>query len=201
MIEFGIENFKPFEEFSTQKCAVGTKPCLIFHGEPFQQDPLLHRFKNLLIDFFRGTEVEMLRLQGLEHVWSFTADPEGRRIFARSYRILLKKSGSRTPRVELAEMGPRFDMTVRRSKLASDDLFKVACKQPPELKTKKQKNVSMDVFGTKVARIHLGRQHLRKIQTRKVKALQRNEDRTLKGNEDRAEPSTKKKRTVEELQE
>ena len=43
--------------------------------------------------------------------------------------MILKKSGSRLPRVELEEMGPRMDLTLRRSHLASDDLFNTACKQ------------------------------------------------------------------------
>lgn len=107
---------------------------------------------------------------------------------------MLKKSGSRTPRIELVEMGPRFDILLRRSKLASNDLWKVACKQPVQVQVKKTKNISMDVFGTKVARIHLGRQELRRIQTRKVKALKDNE-------KDGGNSSAKKKRRVEKEQE
>lgn len=55
------------------------------------------------------------------------------------FRIHLKKSGSRTPRIELEEMGPSFDFIVRRTKLASDDLFKLAKKQPKEIKVSKGK--------------------------------------------------------------
>lgn len=36
---------------------------------------------------------------------------------------------------------------------------------------KKVKNVSRDVFGTQLARIHLGKQDLSGLQTRKTKAL------------------------------
>jgi len=49
-------------------------------------------------------------------------------------RILLKKSDTRIPRVELEEIGPCADLLCRRSKLASDDLFKQACKKPKALK-------------------------------------------------------------------
>lgn len=49
-------------------------------------------------------QVETVRLQGLEHVLSFTATDEGL-IYLRSYRIQLKKSGQRTPRIELEEIG------------------------------------------------------------------------------------------------
>lgn len=47
---------------------------------------------------------------------------------------MLKKSGSRNPRIELSEMGPSLDLVVRRSKLASDDLYKKALKVPKEAK-------------------------------------------------------------------
>ena len=49
-------------------------------------------------------------------------------------RILLKKSGSQIPRIELEEMGPSLDLVVRRSHLASDDLMKQACRQPKATK-------------------------------------------------------------------
>jgi len=45
-------------------------------------------------------------------------------------RIILKKSGSRTPRVELEDMGPSIDLSVRRKKLSSDDLYKRSLKKP-----------------------------------------------------------------------
>ena len=49
-------------------------------------------------------------------------------------RILLKKSGSKTPRVEVEEMGPSLDLVVRRSQLASDGLYKQACRKPAATK-------------------------------------------------------------------
>jgi len=46
----------------------------------------------------------------------------------------LKKSNTKTPRIELEEMGPRADLVCRRNKFASEDLFKRACKKPKALK-------------------------------------------------------------------
>ena len=48
-------------------------------------------------------------------------------------RILLKKSGQKTPRIELQEMGPSLDLVVRRTKIASDDLFKTALRRPKQI--------------------------------------------------------------------
>lgn len=50
------------------------------------------------------------------------------------FRVLLKKSGTKTPRVELEEIGPSFDLVKGRSKLASVDLWKRAVKKPKTLK-------------------------------------------------------------------
>ena len=47
-----------------------------------------------------------------------------------AYSILLRKSGSRLPRVELEEMGPSFDMEMRRSQIAMPNVFKKTCRQP-----------------------------------------------------------------------
>ena len=35
MIEFGVENFKSLQDFKNSKIASGSKPCLLFAGEPF----------------------------------------------------------------------------------------------------------------------------------------------------------------------
>lgn len=53
----------------------------------------------------------------------------------------MKKSGSKTPRVELEPMGPFLDLTLRRTRLASDDLFKRALKKAALAKV--SHNISM----------------------------------------------------------
>lgn len=49
-------------------------------------------------------------------------------------RVTLKKTDSKVPGVELTEIGPHMNFVLRRMKLASDDLFKTACKKPLQLK-------------------------------------------------------------------
>ncbi|XP_054617609.1 ribosome production factor 2 homolog [Dunckerocampus dactyliophorus] len=171
MIELGIEKFVSLSEIKSNTCPEGTKPMLVFAGEAFEMDNEHKRLRSLLTDFFRGPSVSAVRLAGLEHVLHFTA-LDGK-IFMRSYRCLLKKSGCRTPRIELEEMGPSFDFVLRRTHLASDDLYKLAHKQPKALKPKKKKNISHNVFGTKFGRVHMQKQDLSKLQTRKMKGLKR----------------------------
>ncbi|KAM9356148.1 ribosome production factor 2 homolog [Pholidichthys leucotaenia] len=171
MVELGIEKFVSLSDIKASKCPEGTKPMLVFAGEAFDTDNDLKRLKSLLIDFFRGPVVPAVRLAGLEHVLHFTAI-EGK-IYMRSYRCLLKKSGCRTPRIELEEIGPSLDFALRRTHLASDDLYKLANKQPKALKPKKKKNISHDAFGTKFGRVHMQKQDLSKLHTRKMKGLRK----------------------------
>jgi len=172
MYELGISKFKSMAEISkTAKPTLGNKPCLLFHGEAFDKDPEMQKFKSLLIDLFRGPVVPAVRLQGLETVLSFTA--VDKKIHLRGYKTALKKSGTKTPRVELEEVGPSLDLDLRRTRIGSDDLFKRAMKQPKAAKAKKVKNISKDQFENKLGRVHLGVQDLTKLHLRKRKALKK----------------------------
>ncbi|NP_001080306.1 ribosome production factor 2 homolog S homeolog [Xenopus laevis] len=189
MVELGVEKYVSLQEIKNCKCPEGTKPLLIFAGDAFEMSEDYRRLKSLLIDFFRGPTVTGVRLAGLEHVLHFTA-VDGK-IFMRSYKVLMKKSGCRTPRIELEEIGPSFDFVVRRTHLASDDLYRLSLKQPKALKAKKKKNISHDAFGTKFGRIHMQKQDLSKLQTRKMKGLKKRAADTMEA-EDQNITNTKK---------
>ena len=51
-------------------------------------------------------------------------------VFIRSYRVHLRRASDsvRSPRAEMEEIGPSLDLVLRRSHLASDDLYKTACR-------------------------------------------------------------------------
>lgn len=171
MIELGIGDYKSMQSIKSCKVAMGTKPCLLFSGPEFESEEEMRRLKSLLIDFFQGPVIDNVRLSGLEHVMQFLA-VDGK-VLLRSYRVVLKKSGTRTPRVELENIGPNADFVVRRTKLAPDDQFKKACKKPKQAVPKKVKNISTDMFGTKRGRVHMTSQNLQNLQLRKVKALKK----------------------------
>lgn len=172
MVELGLQQYKAISEFKNEKIGTCVKPCLVFNGPKWSHTEELRRLRSLLIDTFQKDTVEHVRLQGIEHVLSFTCT-EDVTILMRSYKILLKKSGQRTPRIELVEIGPSADFTVRRTKIASEDLFKQACKQPKEVKSAAKKNVTIDNLGNTLGRVHLGKQELGKIQTRRIKGLKK----------------------------
>ena len=46
--------------------------------------------------------------------------------------MVLKKSGTPIPKVELVEIGPSLDFTLRRCHLASKEVMKAAMKKPKE---------------------------------------------------------------------
>lgn len=172
MVELGIKRYQAMAEFKTEKIGTCVKPCLVFNGPKWTQTEELRRLKNLLIDTFQKDKVEAIRLQGIEHVISFTCT-EDMNILMRSYKIMLKKSGQKTPRIELVEIGPSADFSIRRTKIASEDLFKQARKQPKELRASKKKNITRDELGNTHGRVHMGNQNLGKIQTRRVKGLKK----------------------------
>ncbi|XP_070491563.1 ribosome production factor 2 homolog [Chironomus tepperi] len=172
MIEFGVKQYKSLQEFKNEKINIMCKPCLVFNGDQWSKSDELRHIKSLLVDMFHVEDVESIRLQGLEHVISFTLT-EDLTIMIRSYKILLKKSGLKTPRIELEEIGPSMDLSIRRTKIASKDLYKLAHKKPAELKVTKKKNVSRDGLGNVKGRVHIDRQVITKLQTRKMKGLKK----------------------------
>ncbi|GAB0094984.1 Ribosome production factor 2 homolog [Sergentomyia squamirostris] len=172
MVELGLVKYRGLQEFRNEKLSTHVKPCLVFNGPKWTMSEELKRLKCLLIDAFHRETVDSIRLQGMEHVLSFTLTDD-LTLMMRSYRILLKKSGQKTPRIELTEIGPACDFQIRRTKIASEDLYKLARKQPRALKPIKKKNLSTDVFGNKQGQVHVGKQNIQKIQTRKVKALKK----------------------------
>lgn len=172
MIEFGVKQYKGLGDFKNEKIGVMSKPCLIFNGDKWKMSDELRRIKNLFVDIFNGEEIESIRLQGIEHALSFTV-VDDLTIMMRSYKIVLKKSGVRTPRIELEEIGPSVDFSIRRTKIASKDLWKLANRKPAELKVTKKKNVSRDGLGNVNARVHIDKQVINKLQTRKMKGLRK----------------------------
>lgn len=172
MVELGVESYQGLKDFAASKITMGIIPCLVFAGPAWEQTDEMKTLRSIFVDLFHREKADAIRLQGLEHVLSFTATDDGK-ILIRSYKSLLKKSGCRTPRIELEEIGPHVDLTVRRSKLPSEDLMKQACRKPKQLKIRKTKNISRDGLGTTHGRIHVGQQDLNKLQTRKMKGLRK----------------------------
>ncbi|KAI9341374.1 ribosome production factor 2 [Obelidium mucronatum] len=177
LIELTIERSLPMEAFEgVAKPAMGNRPCLVFNGDLWETDDDFVKIKNSLMDHLGngngGSHADKVNLKGLDHVISVSVDLD-KTIHFRTYMVVLKKSGTKLPKVELEECGPALEMKVGRTRFADEAVYKLAYKVPKELAPKKVKNIERDEMGDKVGRIHMHTQDFSKLQTRKMKGLKR----------------------------
>lgn len=191
MQEFGVDDYKSLLSFGDTDhkgdSLAGAKPLVIFQGSAFETDERVKRSKSLLLDFFSGPTPDQVLLEGLEHVivcstfdgsGAGSAKPGGvlveetpdfsaatPKISVARYRVVMLKSGSKLPRIELKEVGPRFRLTLDRAKDPERDRWKAAIKVPKAAKPKKTKNVKTDATTSKRGKIHLGKQDFNQIHT------------------------------------
>lgn len=187
MVEFGVSNFKSISSCPGAVLSqLGNKPCFVFVGDGFENATELRQTKSLLLDFFRGRQVDAVNLQGLDRVvfvthkpqqqqdttTKSTSSPSGHVVLFRQFSVGFKKSGTRVPRVALTEAGPSLDLVIRRTKQPPNGLEKEALKQP-KLEQKKQKNVGGDILDGKVGRIYMPKQDMDEIALGKMKGVKR----------------------------
>jgi ribosome production factor 2 len=114
---------------------------MVFCGPLFDMHPRYMHFKDLMMDFFRGQTVETMEIDGLQHVISISAgeqthDPSSTKedlpnILFRVYLIGSRKvAGSKVPRIELEEMGPRMDLKLGRWQEPNEEMMSMALKKP-----------------------------------------------------------------------
>eukprot|EP00416_Gambierdiscus_australes_P016809 CAMPEP_0171060148 /NCGR_PEP_ID=MMETSP0766_2-20121228/3647_1 /TAXON_ID=439317 /ORGANISM="Gambierdiscus australes, Strain CAWD 149" /LENGTH=329 /DNA_ID=CAMNT_0011515689 /DNA_START=59 /DNA_END=1048 /DNA_ORIENTATION=+ len=180
MQEFGVEEFRSMASFGTRnrEAMVGAKPLVLFQGSSFETDERSKRSKSLLLDFFSGPKPQRVLLSGMEQVIvcstfdvnvgeTRTAEEKGPpKISVARYRVVFSKSGSKLPRVELEEVGPRFRLVLDRSREPERERWKASIKVPKGTKPKKVKNVIPEPeAGKKRGQIHLGKQDFNQIHT------------------------------------
>lgn len=182
MYELKIQNVVQMNEMDSPKCTSTCRPLILFQGE---WDSGL---QSMLLDFFyndrshpwkvQNNDLEM-DLCGLEHCIVLTSqkEEEEEKIFLRVYTINSTNTGPNSihqittpPKVDLIEMGPRMDFLVRRKKEADEETLKNALKQE---KVQKIKNVNRTKLGSTHGRVHVGRQDLEKLASKRMKALRK----------------------------
>ena len=176
MFELQVTAFKGIQEVASSTLDAwvpGTKPAFVFSGDEFELREEYKQIKLLFLDMFRGQVIKSLDVQGLQTVINVSAVDS--KILFRVYRLRLLKSADTplTPNVELQPVGPFIDFTLGRQRLPGDDLRKQAHAVPRVIKPRKEKNISHDGLGDKYGRVHVGRQNIDTLQTRKVKALRK----------------------------
>lgn len=160
---------------------LGLRPMMLFAGSPWE-DPTSSShvmLKSFFLDMFKGEETDKIDVEGLQYILMVGAEEPREElspiVHLRWYKIVTKRSGHKLPRVELEEIGPKFDFKVGRMRPASPEAMKEAMKQGkrPNEDIRMKKNISMDNMGDKLGRVHLGKQDLKGMQTRKMKGLKR----------------------------
>lgn len=183
---------------SESKLTIGVqmKPLILFAGSQWddtsssEQAMLYQSIKSIMLDMFQGEEISSIDVAGLQYLLMIAAgessnasadldDPANKPVLhLRWYRIRTMRSNSpKIPRVELDPIGPSFDFRVGRFREADASVMKDAMKhgrRPNEARTKK--NIETDLIGDKIGRVHLGKQDLSTLQTRKMKGLKRSRD-------------------------
>lgn len=186
LAELNILRFKSMKDYggSVPKKKIGSKPMMLFVGDRWEQQEDYRNLRSLLTDFYRGDVVDKLVLSGLDHLIVFTlaaapvsgTDTTQILLHKRTYFCQLKKDpNSTTPLPYLQNCGPDLDCRLGRTQWAEPDLYKAARQQPTQLKRKKAKNQSTNLFGERIGRLHLSKQNVENMGGRKVKALRRAE--------------------------
>lgn len=134
----------------------------------------------------------MQDVAGLQHVISMTIQGDFQdgeplpNVLFRVYKLKSYKSdqgGKRLPRIELVEIGPRLDFKIGRIHTPTQDMVTEAHKKARQLEMRAKKNVDMDIMGDKLGRIHMGKQDLGQLQTRKMKGLKPKFDQSANAEE------------------
>lgn len=130
------------------------------------------RLKNYFLDFFGPKKLDEANIVEIKKFMVFTATTENaievKTFEAKQISEALVLAG----KVDIVEVGPSFTLTHRRSKIATYDEFKAACKKPAVVKaeTKKlRKNVFTNALGEKKAKVYMQQQDVETIATRKFK--------------------------------
>jgi ribosome production factor 2 len=176
--EAAEQSRNPFGKFNI---GIGMRPMILFAGTPWEDTTsTVHQMlKSMFLDMFKGEETTKIDVEGLQYLLMIAAEEPvagtSPAIHLRWYKIRTKRSGHKLPRVELDEVGPTFDFRVGRVREADQSVMKEAMKQgkKPQDSEKTKKNIGMDAIGDKIGRVHLGRQDLGTLQTRKMKGLKR----------------------------
>ncbi len=181
MLEFQMDDntFRSMQSFAgdrTSTSRVGAKPIFCFVGEAFETSAQLGTFRSLILDMFRGETLRKINLAALDRVFVVTAaqhptDMDKKVVYFRHYNVLRKRSGTRIPRVELEEVGPRMDLTYNRYVEAPTEVRKEAMRIPKMLIPNKEKNVEEGLMGQTLGRVHMQKQDLRELALAKLKGL------------------------------
>ncbi|KRX06926.1 hypothetical protein PPERSA_07089 [Pseudocohnilembus persalinus] len=178
MVEFAIKNIKSIDEFNREthiQIPANQRPVIIFQGDVFETQPAHMKIKNLLLDLFvENVEIKNIDLiQGLSHAVVVSANEEN--IFIKTFAIQIDQNIARKENISeddkplrVVEVGPSCDLSIRREKWATEEIYKMANRRHKVIKKKEKKNVSYDNVGDKTGRVFVDKQNLDVLALHKV---------------------------------
>lgn len=184
--ELGIENYKGITEYPAQEVSRDIKPVILFQGEQFEFSEKHQRLKNVLygklqqyenllfrLEFFHQKDLKEANIVELKRVLVFTS-VDDTTIQVRHFEVSSKitEAGITAGQVDLREVGPHFDLKLRRHVIASGDLYKAACRKPKVAnveKKKAKKNMFTNELGERRGKVYLQQQDLQTMATRKFR--------------------------------
>lgn len=154
----------------------GAKPMFVFAGDGWDASPPLTILRSILLDMFRGEVLAKVNLAALDRVYVVTAalhptDMDKKCVYFRHYVVAKKRSGTRVPRVELEEAGPRMDLTYNRFTEATAQVKREAMRVHKALRPTRERNVEEGLLGTTLGRVHMEKQRLGEMALAKLKGL------------------------------
>lgn len=173
MFEFQVENYRGLSDFKTADFTNDLKPILLFQGDVFDVSDKHKRLKNLFADFFKISELQEVNILELKRVLVFTCRGENSPIEIRHLEADdINENTVAKQTVPFREVGPCFDLVLRRDKQAASDNFKEACRQPKianVLKKKSDKNKYTNALGETKAKVFIQHQDIDTLALRKYK--------------------------------
>ena len=175
--------------------SIGSKPMFVFEGSEFETDPFFVRLKSLLVDYFRGGNDVEVSPDGVDRVIMIglrstngddaviapsddcvgTKPPsqKGNAVLRFRHYAMMPQSGAGKEKVKLIDIGPNFDLEIRRCFFSPTTDFKNACKVPREALAhmrSTQENVTGDAMGNLRGQLHIGKQDVTELNLRRFKA-------------------------------
>ncbi|CCW64075.1 unnamed protein product [Phytomonas sp. EM1] len=180
--------------------SLGGKPFFVFEGSEFSSNPVFIRLKNFLVDFFAGGNDTEIDLDGCDRVLFFSLrsingedacvapatdcfgknkpTEKGNTILCMRHYAVQKPSfaagySKKIQNISLYDIGPNFDLELRRIQFADPQAFRAACRVPREILAKMrstQANVSTDEMANLTGQLHVGSQNTDTLNLRRFKA-------------------------------
>ncbi|ELP91934.1 brix domain containing protein, putative [Entamoeba invadens IP1] len=148
MIELKIEEYTPIREFKGEKPPTCPRVLFSFVGSAFETDEQFKMFKNIIVDFYKNDQHDKFNVEEITTVMAFSV-VDGK-ILMSVYHVTVDNN---LPVYN--EVGPRFVFAPERNYFAANDLREEAMQIPPQLaKPKKKKNVTKDMFGQVIGKVH-----------------------------------------------